>query len=77
LNGAERDTIRELTAQISEWRVSVARVVVPRDEIDQRESRLRDRIAGSETRAMRWAISLGVLNLGGWISLIWVLGTRQ
>ena len=76
MNGAERDAIRELTSQISEWRVSVARVVVPRDEIDQRESRLRDRIGSSEARAMRWAISLGVLNLGGWVSLVWVLGRQ-
>jgi chloramphenicol 3-O-phosphotransferase len=70
---SEREELRALTKQLASFQVEVTRVVVPREEIDRRESGLRDRISGSEARAMRWAISLGVLNLGGWASLIWMM----
>jgi hypothetical protein len=73
MNGAEREEIRELTRQLAAFEVSVTAVLVPRAEIDRREYSLRDRIGASENRAMRWAISLGVLNLGGWASLIWMM----
>jgi len=73
MNGAEREEIRELTRQLAAFEVSVTAVLVPRPEIDRRETNLRDRIGASENRAMRWAISLGVLNLGGWASLIWMM----
>jgi len=73
VNGAEREEIRELTRQLAAFEVSVTAVLVPRPEIDRRETNLRDRIGASENRAMRWAISLGVLNLGGWASLIWMM----
>jgi hypothetical protein len=65
MNGNERDEIRALTKQL----------VVPRAEIDRRETNLRDRIGAGEHRAMRWAISLGALNLGGWASLIWMMAS--
>ena len=48
-------------------------VLVPRAEVDRRETNLRDRIGASENRAMRLAISLGALNLAGWASLIWMM----
>ena len=70
---SERDELRQLTRQLASFQVEVTKVVVPRDEIDRRERNLRERITSSENRAMRWAISLGVLNLGGWASLIWML----
>ena len=73
MNGAERDELRELTRQLGEFQISVTAVLVPRAEIDRREYSLRDRIGASENRAMRWAISLGVLNLGGWASLLWMM----
>ena len=70
---SEREELRALTKQLAEFQVAVTKVVVPREEIDRRESGLRDRISSSESRAMRWAVSLGVLNLGGWASLIWMM----
>jgi|TARA_R110002020_G_scaffold273457_6_gene488656 hypothetical protein len=73
MNGNERQEIIELTKQLGLFRVEVTRVLVPRDEIDRRETNLRDRISSSENKAMRWAVSLGILNLGGWVSLIWML----
>ena len=73
MNGVEREEIRALTRQLAAFQVEVTKVLVPRSEIDRRETNLRDRIGASENRAMRWAISLGVLNLGGWASLIWMM----
>jgi hypothetical protein len=73
VNGVEREEIRALTRQLAAFQVEVTKVLVPRSEIDRRETNLRDRIGASENRAMRWAISLGVLNLGGWASLIWMM----
>jgi hypothetical protein len=76
MNGSEREEIRELTRQLAAFEVSVTAVLVPRAEVDRREINLRDRIGASENRAMRWAISLGVLNLGGWASLIWMMANN-
>ena len=73
MNNHERTEIIALTKQLAEFQVEVTKVLVPRAEIDRRETNLRDRIGASENRAMRWAISLGVLNLGGWASLIWMM----
>jgi chloramphenicol 3-O-phosphotransferase len=73
MNGAEREEIRELTRQLAAFEVSVTAVLVPRAEVDRRETNLRDRIGASENRAMRLAISLGALNLAGWASLIWMM----
>ena len=73
MNGGEREEIRALTRQLADFEVSVTAVLVPRAEIDRREYSLRDRISSSESRGMRWAISLGVLNLGGWASLLWMM----
>jgi hypothetical protein len=73
VNGGEREEIRALTRQLADFEVSVTAVLVPRAEIDRREYSLRDRISSSESRGMRWAISLGVLNLGGWASLLWMM----
>jgi hypothetical protein len=70
---SERDELRQLTNQLASFQVEVTRVVVPRSEIDSRERNLRERITSSENRAMRLAISIGALNLGGWASLIWML----
>jgi hypothetical protein len=75
MNGVEREELRALTKQLADFQVSVTAVVVPRTEIDRRESSLRDRIGNSENRSMRWAISLGVLNLGGWVSLVYLVTT--
>jgi hypothetical protein len=66
MNGNERTEIVGLTKTISEFQIAVTKVIVPREEIDRRETNLRDRISSSENRAMRWAVSLGVLNLGGY-----------
>ena len=76
MNGNERTEITALTKQVAEFQVAVTRVIVPREEIDRRENNLRDRISSSENRAMRWAVSLGVLNLGGWVSLAWMLASQ-
>jgi hypothetical protein len=76
MNGNERTEITALTKQVAEFQVAVTRVIVPREEIDRRETNLRDRISSSENRAMRWAVSLGVLNLGGWVSLAWMLASQ-
>ncbi len=76
MNGNERTEIIALTKQLAEFQVAVTKLIVPREEIDRRESNLRDRISSSENRAMRWAVSLGVLNLSGWISLAWMLSSR-
>jgi hypothetical protein len=76
MNGHERTEIVALTKQVAEFQVAVTRVIVPREEIDRRETNLRDRISSSENRAMRWAVSLGVLNLGGWVSLAWMLASQ-
>ena len=76
MNGHERTEIVALTKQVAEFQVAVTRVMVPREEIDRRETSLRDRISSSENRAMRWAVSLGVLNLGGWVSLAWMLASQ-
>ena len=76
MNGHERTEIIALTKQLADFQVAVTKVVVPREEIDRRESSLRDRIVLSENRAMRWAVSLGVLNLGGWASLIWMFAAK-
>ena len=76
MNGHERTEIVALTKQVAEFQVAVTRVLVPREEIDRRETSLRDRISSSENRAMRWAVSLGVLNLGGWVSLAWMLASQ-
>jgi hypothetical protein len=73
VNNHERTEIIALTKQLAAFQVEVTKVLVPRSEIDRRETNLRDRIGASENRAMRWAISLGVLNLGGWASLIWMM----
>jgi len=73
MNGVEREEIKALTRQLADFEVAVTAVLVPRAEIDRREYSLRDRIGTSENRAMRWAISLGVLNLGGWASVLWVM----
>ena len=73
MNNHERTEIIALTKQLAAFQVEVTKVLVPRSEIDRRETNLRDRIGASENRAMRWAISLGVLNLGGWASLIWMM----
>jgi len=73
MNGAEREEIKALTRQLADFEVAVTAVLVPRAEIDRREYSLRDRISSSESRGMRWAISLGVLNLGGWASLLWMM----
>ena len=73
MNGAERDELRALTRQLADFQVEVTRQIVPRSEVDALEDSLRDRIYAAENRAMRWAGSLGVLNLGGWASLIWML----
>jgi hypothetical protein len=75
MNGAEREELRALTKQLADFQVSVTALIVPRTEIDRRESALRDRIGKSESRSMRWAISLGVLNLGGWVSLVYLVTT--
>jgi hypothetical protein len=75
MNGVEREEIRALTRQLAAFQVEVTKVLVPRAELDRRETNLRDRIGASENRAMRWAVSLGVLNLGGWASLIWMMST--
>ena len=76
MNGHERTEIVALTKQVAEFQVAITRVIVPREEIDRRETNLRDRISSSENRAMRWAVSLGVLNLGGWVSLAWMLASQ-
>lgn len=76
MNGNERTEITALTKQVAEFQVAVTKVIVPREEIDRRENNLRDRISSSENRAMRWAVSLGVLNLGGWVSLAWMLASQ-
>jgi hypothetical protein len=76
MNGNERTEIVGLTKTISEFQIAVTKVIVPREEIDRRETNLRDRISSSENRAMRWAVSLGVLNLGGWVSLAWMLASQ-
>ena len=76
MNGSERTEIIALTKQLAEFQVAVTKIIVPREEIDRRESNLRSRISSSENRAMRWAISLGVLNLGGWVSLAWMLASQ-
>jgi len=76
MNGSERTEITALTKQVAEFQVAVTKVIVPREEIDRRENNLRDRISSSENRAMRWAVSLGVLNLGGWVSLAWMLASQ-
>lgn len=76
MNGSERTEITALTKQVAEFQVAVTKVIVPREEIDRRETNLRDRISSSENRAMRWAVSLGVLNLGGWVSLAWMLASQ-
>jgi hypothetical protein len=73
MNGVERDEIKALTRQLADFEVAVTAVLVPRSEIDRRETNLRDRIGASENRAMRLAISLGALNLAGWASLIWMM----
>ena len=75
MNGVERDEIKALTRQLADFEVAVTAVLVPRSEIDRRETNLRDRIGASENRAMRLAISLGALNLAGWASLIWMMAT--
>ena len=76
MNGPEREELRALTKQLAEFQVSVTRVIVPRDELDRREVTLRDRIASSESRALRLAISLGALNVAGWASLLLMLANR-
>jgi hypothetical protein len=76
MNGAERDEIRGLTKQLADFQVSVTRVLVPRDELDRREVNLRDRIARSESRGIRLAVSLGALNVAGWASLLLMLASR-
>jgi hypothetical protein len=76
MNGAERDEIRELTRQLAEFQVSVTKVIVPREEVDRREVNLRDRIARSESRGIRLAVSLGALNVAGWASLLLMLASR-
>ena len=76
MNGTEQIEIIALTKQLAEFQVGVTKVIVPREEVDRRETNLRDRIASSENRAMRWAVSLGVLNLGGWASLAWMLASQ-
>ena len=76
MNGSERTEIIALTKQLAEFQVAVTKIIVPREEIDRREFNLRSRISSSENRAMRWAISLGVLNLGGWVSLAWMLASQ-
>tara|TARA_R100000808_G_scaffold1576_1_gene7046 strand:- start:6737 stop:6964 length:228 start_codon:yes stop_codon:yes gene_type:complete len=73
MNGAEREELRALTRQLADFQVEVTRQIVPRTEIDAMEESLRNRIYAAENKAMRWAISLGVLNLGGWASLIWMM----
>jgi len=73
VNGAERDELRALTRQLADFQVEVTRQIVPRPEVDAMEQSLRDRIYAAENKAMRWAVSLGVLNLGGWASLIWMM----
>ena len=73
MNNDERQEISALTKQLASFQVEVTRVVVPRDEIDRRESNLRDRISNSESKAMRWAVMLGGLNVAGWASLIWTM----
>jgi hypothetical protein len=76
MNGAERDELRALTKQLADFQVAVTRVIVPRDELDRRESSLRDRIARSESRGIRLAVSLGALNVAGWASLLLMLAAR-
>ena len=76
MNGAERGKIRELTRQLAEFQVSVTKVIVPREEVDRREVNLRDRIARSESRGIRLAVSLGALNVAGWASLLLMLASR-
>jgi hypothetical protein len=76
MNGAERDELRELTRQLADFQVSVTKVIVPRDELDRRESSLRDRISRSENRGIRLAVSLGALNVAGWASLLLMLAAR-
>jgi len=76
VNGAEREEIKALTRQLAAFEVSVTAVLVPRAEVDRRETNLRDRIGASENRAMRLAISLGALNLAGWASLIWMMANN-
>ena len=73
MTGAERDVLRALTRQLADFQVEVTRQIVPRPEVDAMEQSLRDRIYAAENKAMRWAVSLGVLNLGGWASLIWMM----
>jgi hypothetical protein len=76
MNGAERDELRELTRQLADFQVAVTKVLVPRDELDRRESSLRDRISRSENRGIRLAVSLGALNVAGWASLLLMLAAR-
>jgi hypothetical protein len=76
MNGTEREELRALTRQLAEFQVSVTKVLVPRDELDRREVNLRDRIASSESRGLRLAISLGALNVAGWASLLVLLANR-
>ena len=73
MNGHERDELRALTRQLADFQVEVTRQIVPRAEVDAMEHSLRERIYAAENKAMRWAVSLGILNLGGWVSLIWML----
>tara|TARA_R100001530_G_scaffold81043_1_gene56567 strand:+ start:55 stop:285 length:231 start_codon:yes stop_codon:yes gene_type:complete len=75
MNGHERTEIIALTKQLAEFQIAVTKVLVPREEMDRRESSLRDKITSSENRSQRWAVSLGVLNLGGWASLIWLFAS--
>jgi hypothetical protein len=76
MNGAERDELRALTRQLADFQVEVTKVIVPRDELDRREGSLRDRIARSESRGIRLAVSLGALNVAGWASLLLMLAAR-
>ena len=73
---SEREELRALTKQLASFQVEVTRQLVPRGEVDARERSLRDRISSSETRAMRWAIMLGGLNLAGWASLLWMMASN-
>ena len=73
MNGHERDELRALTRQLADFQVEVTRQIVPRAEVDAMEHSLRERIYAAENKAMRWAVSLGILNLVGWVSLIWML----
>ena len=66
----EREAIEALTTSVNAWRVEMAEKLVPRDEIDRRETKLWEGVSGARKFGLKTSLGIGALNVAGFAGVI-------